>query len=310
MAHRFVSLRYLATGLSVPALAASLLTSPSLASSLASLQEDLTAATEVDDLIASEDGSQIQLLRAVVMDAKGRAQWRPDPDAEWSDASIDDILEPGAMIRTGRNSSLSLRVGQNATILVDRNTRLVLPEIIQDGQTLRTAVQLTRGRADFKVDRVGLTNDFSVVTPSTTLAVRGTDYGVQYGGLKGTELFSARTNEMNAIEVRYVLSRHSYYMSGGATCNDSRMNPVVAGLFQSLGPPRAPDSATEGEASPQLMDGTFARNPVNDMRRVDISRSGTRNLSSNAIFIPPPAVNPPKDVPDVPKVLNQHLQEP
>lgn len=123
--------------------------------------------------IKKPEGRDVKELKAVVMAVKGRAQWRANSEALWVEAEVDDILETSAEIRTGRNSSLKLRVGQNAMLLVDRDTRLDLAEMSQVGDRLRSVIGLRRGRADVKVDRAGLTNDFSVITPSGTLAVQG-----------------------------------------------------------------------------------------------------------------------------------------
>ncbi len=214
---------------------------------------------------------QERVLHAVVMSVAGRAEWKADEEADWRSAQVDDLLEPGAMIRTGRKSSLALRVGHNSTILVDRGTRMTLPEIVQVGPTLRTAVGLTRGRADFKIDRVGLTNDFSVVTPTSIIAVRGTGYGVQYGGLRGTELFAARTNAIAAIEMRYFGERFSHLLSGGARTSDEHMNPVANELFRTFGPPRIFDSLVEADIDLQLLAASLLRNPVFDQQQADLA---------------------------------------
>ena len=289
-----------------------------LAGPLPQQDVEATAPTEepapsADASVTVEDTAAVELLRAVVMDVQGRAQWRRGPEAAWSAAEVDDVLEPGAMIRTGRNSLLTLRVVPNATIMVDRNTRMQLPEMIRDGETLRTAVQLTRGRADFKVDRVGLTNDFSVVTPSTTLAVRGTDWGIEYGGFEGTKVFSARTNAMAAIELRYLLTQRRYALSGGTSSSDAHPNPVISQLFQSLGPPRVQTAQVEGtDATPELLVDSFARNLVGGARQVDLNAAGARRTLANPIFIPPPVPpsvpEPPAPPVDVPG--DQQLVEP
>jgi hypothetical protein len=230
---------------------------------------------------------ETKTLRAVVMATQGRTQWRDDEEKPWKAAELNDLLSPGAMIRTGRNSSMVLRAGQNATILVDANSRLVLPQMIQEGETLRTAVQVTRGRADFKVDRVGLTNDFSVVTPSATLAVRGTGYAVRYGGLSGTEVFASRMNEMFAVEVRYFLAQFTYYLSGGAQNSDKHPNPVVAELFQTFGPPRILSALIEDDATPELLVDSFERNPVFLERDIDLAVAGLAQTESLPLFNEP-----------------------
>jgi hypothetical protein len=257
--------------------------------------EDIAAIRAAAEELGDEARERLQPLpegetrvfKAVVMATLGRAQWRGDEEVPWKNAEVNDLLEPGAMIRTGRNSSLVLRAGQNATILIDANTRLLLPEMIQEGQTLRTAVQLTRGRADFKVDRVGLTNDFSVVTPSATLAVRGTGYAARYGGLNGTEVFASRMNEMFAIELRYFLAQFTYYLSGGARSTEKHQNPVVAELFRTFGPPRILSALIEDEATPDLLIDSFERNPVYDQRLVDLAIIGREQIENLPIFDEP-----------------------
>ncbi|MHC4142667.1 MAG: FecR family protein, partial [Planctomycetota bacterium] len=122
----------------------------------------------IPPLIQRETTKSQQKLRALVIGVKGRAQWRQSEEESWRAAKVNDILRPGADIRTGLRSSVALRVGKNATVLVDRATRLSLPVILQDGQTLRTRAAVRRGRADFKVDSkvelIGLVNDFEVLT--------------------------------------------------------------------------------------------------------------------------------------------------
>ena len=90
----------------------------------------------------------------------------------------------GTQIRTGRKSKLVLRVGLNATLLIDSLARVTLPTVKQDGDTLTTTVQVDRGRTDIKVGHVGLTNDFSVLTPSGALAVKGTEFAVSHNALQ------------------------------------------------------------------------------------------------------------------------------
>jgi hypothetical protein len=175
-------------------------------------------------------------LNAVILSVKGRVQWKPADKPKWTVAKVNEKLAPGAMVRTGMNSSLGLRVGKNATVIVDANTRLALPQILKDGQTLRTAITLTRGRADFKVDEVGLTNDFTVVTPSATLSVRGTILAILYGGFNGTEITGAPTNKFLSIEVQYINDELVYMLSGNAQTRDGIRHPTIAELIETFGP--------------------------------------------------------------------------
>lgn len=223
------------------------------------------------------EGEQ-KLLCACVIAVKGSAQWNANTEgSSWVDAKVHHMLKPGAKIRTGLDSSLMLRVGQNATVLVDQMANLELPEIVQDGDTLRTTVGLKFGRADFKVDQVGLINDVSVVTPSATLAVQGTGYAVKYGGFDGTEITAARLNEMHAIEVRYFTNLFTYYLSGGAISSDRNRDPVIAELFDTIGPSPLISAIIEADATPEMLANTLTISPIREGRRVDTSMSGIRN---------------------------------
>ena len=68
---------------------------------------------------------------------EGVAQVRPKPGEKWQKVNKDDQLEPGATVRTGRKSFVALRVGINATILIERQSRVTIPEIVQKGGTRR-----------------------------------------------------------------------------------------------------------------------------------------------------------------------------
>ncbi|MCP3903039.1 MAG: FecR domain-containing protein [Planctomycetes bacterium] len=283
--------------LTVVGVLAGILSSPSLAvttanearaEALRQAAEELREETEKQVQPLAE--GQTKVLKAVVMQVKGRAQWRTDAKAKWKKAAVKDVLEPGAMIRTGSKSYLALRVGHNASVLVDRSSRVTLPEIVHAGETLRTTVQIKRGRADFKVDRVGLTNDFSVVTPSTTLAVRGTAMGVDYGGFGGTKITAARTNALKSIEVTFLLNQATFSMSGGGTSSDDKQNPVESGLGDTGGPD---DPGSEGGTDPT----DTGMNPENrGTRQVDTSVQTMMAVENLPIFEEDPVI--PPDVPD------------
>lgn len=211
-------------------------------------------------------------LRAIVMHTHGRAQWRSGPDAAWQDAAVDDMLESGAMIRTGLKSALTLRVGLNATVLIDSNSRITLPNMLHNGETLETAVKVSRGQADIKVNRVGLTNDFSVVTPTGALAVKGTGFGVRSDAY-GTSIVGSRENMMNAIEVQYYASKLAYYLSGGAISSSQQENPTLAALIETAPPPSTNKAEEQDAADADTPAGEAqsSTNPINQTIRIDLA---------------------------------------
>lgn len=209
-------------------------------------------------------------LRAVVLQTNGRVQWRPSSDASWARATVDHVLSPGCLIRTGVKSWMLLRVGVNSHVFVDSSSRVTLPQMVHAGSVLTTTVQVNRGRADIQVKDVGLTNDFSVLTPSGALAVRGTGMAVGHNALTGTRVFGARTNAMNAIAMRYYGQKMSQMLSGDAVSTQRAPNPAVARAMQTSGP--APLSATESQdrkdAPDRVTQAVSNANPMNQTARL------------------------------------------
>ncbi len=184
--------------------------------------------------------SPMQELQAVVIKVDGaNARWRANEQAEWKTAEVDDVLSAGAEIDVGLRSEVALRAGKNATIIVNRMTRLILPVLSEDGEAFRTRAVLVRGKADFKVDHVGLTNDFAVVTPTATLAVGGTGFGVAFGPFSGTQMEGLNSNRIRAIEVDWVASQIQSILSGGGRLADGMTDQARAALLESLGNPQS-----------------------------------------------------------------------
>ena len=95
-------------------------------------------------------------LSAKVIDVDGKVQWRPGPEAAWQPANVNDEIPAGSEVRTGLRSHAALRIGANATALIDAGTVFQLPTVVREGDVLRTTVAVKSGRADFKVDKVGI----------------------------------------------------------------------------------------------------------------------------------------------------------
>jgi len=232
---------------------------------------------------AAPDGE----VYALFIDVKGKVKWRANAQAAWQDAKVDDRLPVGGEVRTGLNGSrTTLRVGLNATVLVDSGSVFSIPMSVKDGDQLRTLAGLKSGRADFKVENTGLGADFKVATPSSVLAVRGTGFAVNYGALKGAEISGARTNAMRAIELRYALGNMTYFLSGQARSSLAMQNPVKHALLTAIGPPPLGGGQTEAEREQTLTQqqtGTVGNSPdsLQAQQNASATQSG-RGDASNA----------------------------
>ena len=239
--------------------------------------------------VASSESSEVK-LQAIFMDVQGKVRWRINEDSPWIEAKVNDLLEVGAEIRTGLKSRAGLRVGQNATILVDAGTTFQLPVILQigeqfqEGSVLRTVATVKSGRADFKVDHVGFANDFKVVTPQTTLSVRGTGFNLDSGQLMGMALSGASTNTINAIEVTYVAANMSYFVSGqGKTSSEpGKQDPVQNAWVSTIGPPPiAGTMVSQSDVQQQVAQGIAGANPSSNIQQIQQTQAGEAN--ENAI---------------------------
>lgn len=197
------------------------------------MQDAVAAAGTAETAPAAEQGES---LRAVFIDVSGVVQWRENDSSPWQAAKVNDVVSAGVEIRTAMRARAALRVGMNATLLLDGGTALTLPAVVREGEILRTVAAVKSGRADFKVDRVGLANDFRVVTPSTTLAVKGTEFAVMVGPLKQMEIVGARRNMINAIELRYALNNKFVSLSGAAQSSAGVKDPAHAAMMNTAAP--------------------------------------------------------------------------
>jgi hypothetical protein len=174
---------------------------------------------------------QIRVFEAVVIGVEGTAQARTKPDAEWKQLKVHDKLAPGVVVRTSRASHVALRVGPNATMLIEHQTRIAIPEIAQDGDKLKTRVSMAFGQADVRVDRIGLTNDFEVATPTATLAVRGTTWRITWDAINGAKMVGVKSNKLHAIEVTY-LDGVKAWLSHADGSSDLYKLPSIEAYYQ------------------------------------------------------------------------------
>lgn len=187
-------------------------------------------------------------MTASVESVSGKARWRSTAEMPWQEVKVKDVIVAGSEMRTGLRSNITLRFA-NAIVFIDSNSNFAIPAIEQGADTYHTLAQLKSGRADFTVNKIGLSNDFKVVTPTTTLAVKGTGFSVATGAMTGTEVVGVRTNVMAAIELKYAATGQTVQMSGGggeAKSSSSSPDPAKSALLATIGPPPSAGTFTSG----------------------------------------------------------------
>jgi hypothetical protein len=215
-------------------------------------------------------------LEALVISVSGRGgRWRAPDATEWQRVAVDDVMPVGSQIDTGLRGEVALRVGKNATLLIDSASSVRLATIEQSEGKLVTHAVLTKGAADFKVDQVGLENDFVVITPSSTLAVKGTTFRVVHGPMRGTQIEGARANRVNAIEVGYFDVRKQFNMSGRSQSSSATPSPAIAALGKTVAPP---PSATPSSGSAANAQGSSAAETFRSQQAVNDETSTLNSL--------------------------------
>ena len=112
---------------------------------------------------------------AVIKSLKGSVQYKTDGSG-WNDASNGMELPLGAVISTGFRSEAVLDLG-NSEIFIKALTRMSITELSAKNETVNTGLNLRLGRvsADVKTSE-GLRHNFTIKTPVSTAAVRGTKF--------------------------------------------------------------------------------------------------------------------------------------
>ncbi len=118
-------------------------------------------------------------LEATVKEVHGTVEWRPSPEDPWQAATVGQTLPAGADVRTGFRARIVLDL-VDSLVQIDPLTVARVAELRPSGDTVRTRIHLKVGRTQSVVEKDRMKSDFAIVTPSTTLSVKGTR-GIQCG---------------------------------------------------------------------------------------------------------------------------------
>lgn len=103
-----------------------------------------------------------------------------EPGGGWQDAFPGAAVRSGTTVSTGFNSRAILDLG-SSKIEVKALTRMTLAELVRQGNTVTTTLDLNIGRVRATVETAeGATHDFKLLSSISTAAVRGTDF--EYDG--------------------------------------------------------------------------------------------------------------------------------
>lgn len=139
--------------------------------------------------------------RAVIKEISGKVEVKLS-GADWTAAAAGQEIGKGDMLSTGFNSFLVLELG-SSKIQMKPLSRMTLDELVKSEGTAKTAVNLRVGRVRVQVDKSdGLKHDFTVKTPVSTAAVRGTEFdfdGVRLRVLSGVVAFTSAGGQRRSV---------------------------------------------------------------------------------------------------------------
>lgn len=206
---------------------AALLAAPgaSLAMPGVAISLPMTAAEPPTTAPAVADAS----LDTVVMWVRGSADYRIGDAGAWTAVAEDGVIPTGATLRTSMKTEVGLRIGLNATVVVNSYSRVTIHEASASEEVLTTFLKLDSGDMMFRVDHVGRDNDFRVLAPGATLSVRGTWGRVRYDSFGGFAVRGVNENTVRSMEVRFTERNTSTTMATGSLGGGDR-SPTVAAL--------------------------------------------------------------------------------
>lgn len=107
-------------------------------------------------------------------------------------AVIKEILGEGYAVKTGKDSFATLQIGDAIIVKIQRESSLKIDSILSTGQD---KLFLNNGQVLSKIDKLKKNSTFSIKTPTSIAAVRGTEFSVSYS--KGKSVIVVKNGTVN-----------------------------------------------------------------------------------------------------------------
>jgi hypothetical protein len=117
-------------------------------------------------------------LQITVTGVEGIVQVRDASDKPWQKATVGMNVSEGAEFRTGPRSAVRVLIPPDQTITLDRLGVVKLMQAVQQGNVVKTKVGMPYGRTRYDIEEAGIEHQSQLVSPSSTLAIRGTKVSV------------------------------------------------------------------------------------------------------------------------------------
>src|SRR5258708_4691127 len=117
-------------------------------------------------------------MQITITGVEGMVQVREASDKPWRKATVAMIVTEGAEFRTGPRSAVRVLIPPDQTITLDRLGVVKLMQAIQQGNVVKTKVGMPYGRTRYDIEQAGIEHQSQLVSPSSTLAIRGTKVSI------------------------------------------------------------------------------------------------------------------------------------
>jgi len=199
-------------------------------------------------LIAAWVGLSLASAEATITAFRGKVEFRVSDGAPWRPAAVGATLPIGGSISTGFNSTAELNLG-HSVVTVKALTRISLRELQQTGAKVSTSLALRVGAVNASIETGnGLSQDFSIRSPVSTAAVRGTKFDFDGENLtvqSGVVHFSNLVGQYHSVGAGEHSTTGGFTppSSGGQNLENSSTVPTETG-------PSLPGGATGGGTQP------------------------------------------------------------
>ncbi len=122
--------------------------------------------------------SQMSPMLISITGVEGMVQVREAADKPWQKAKEGMTVTEGAEFRTGPKSAVRCFLPPDQTITLDRLGTIKLMQALRDGNVVKTRVGMPYGRTRYDIEEAGIEHQSELVSPSSTLAIRGTKVSI------------------------------------------------------------------------------------------------------------------------------------
>jgi hypothetical protein len=119
-----------------------------------------------------------QAMQITITGVEGMVQVRDSSDQPWRKAMVNMTVSEGAEFRTGPRSAVRVLIPPDQTITLDRLGVVKLMQAIKQGNVVKTKVGMPYGRTRYDIEEAGIEHQSELVSPSSTLAIRGTKVSI------------------------------------------------------------------------------------------------------------------------------------